>query len=503
MNIYIINKMFLTADIVLSIADLLSYSDIHELSTVNRFLRDTIKKNSHIFKKEAPILMNKFYINEAVKMFPNLKLYVIDIINTAYTNVYKLDLNYMLNTVNDEYINSKIDDIVLYNNLNIIDLSNTGISRLEWAINIPSLRTLILNGCKNINEIPVFNNISKIELNNTDITNIDNLYNIDEIFVANTNISNISKLSNVRLLDISRTNVEIIPFLPKLKILITDGNSIDRYDNISNIEHISIRGTIVTITKIYKDLITANFSGCSFLDDVSEMKNLKELNLSYTSVKYVSSLHNVQKLNLYNCRKIDDESFISEGEPVIMNTSQIILSKTNIRNVISFKNTKHLDLSYTYISCIKDLMFGIFDILDFSSCNVLHDISCLIDTRIKKLYINDCTLDGIILNNTDSLFMKHTQFINIKLSNIIEADFSCTNINDNDMKNIFLDKTKKIRLVGTKISDVSILKHLEYVDISYCKKIKNYEFLMNIPYLDISYSNIKNKYNFKNRRLIK
>jgi hypothetical protein len=99
--------------------------------------------------------------------------------------------------------------------------------------------------------------------------------------------------------------------------------------------------------------------------------------------------------------------------------------------------------------------------------------------------------------------MKHTQFINIKLSNIIEADFSCTNINDNDMKNIFLDKTKKIRLVGTKISDVSILKHIEYVDISYCKKIKNYEFLMNIPYLDISHSNIKNKYNFKNRRLIK
>jgi len=148
-------------------------------------------------------------------------------------------------------------------------------------------------------------------------------------------------------------------------------------------------------------------------------------------------------------------------------------------------------------------MFGIFDILDFSSCNVLHDIKCLIDTKIKKLYINDCTLDDIILNNTDSLFMKHTQFINIKLSNIIEADFSCTNINDNDMKNIFLDKTKKIRLVGTKISDVSILKHLEYVDISYCKKIKNYEFLMNIPYLDISYSNIKNKYNFKNRRLIK
>lgn len=194
--------MFLTADIVLSIADLLSYSDIHELSTVNRFLRDTIKKNSHIFKKEAPILMNKFYINEAVKMFPSLKLYVIDIINTAYTNVYKLDLNYMLNTVNDEYINNKIDDIMLYNNLNIIDLSNTGISRLEWAINIPSLRTLILNGCKNINEIPVFNNISKIELNNTDITNIDNLYNIDEIFVANTNVFNISNLYSVVLLDI-------------------------------------------------------------------------------------------------------------------------------------------------------------------------------------------------------------------------------------------------------------------------------------------------------------
>jgi hypothetical protein len=83
------------------------------------------------------------------------------------------------------------------------------------------------------------------------------------------------------------------------------------------------------------------------------MKNLKELNLSYTSVKYVSSLHNVQKLNLYNCRKIDDESFISEGEPVIMNTSQIILSKTNIRNVISFKNTKGISLEIEDYSVVS------------------------------------------------------------------------------------------------------------------------------------------------------
>jgi len=480
--------MFDNSDIIVMISDYLSYKDLFELSRVNRFLNKTILKNKHIMINQIVTVKTYEETQKLIYLFPNIKLAInMDIFNSLEkikNNLYSVDLRFnnavdgLLKIYFDKFIFKKVEEI---------DLSYTNIKHIDELADLENLRKLCLNGCKIIRNIPYFKYVKHIELNNTNIKDISNLWNIHTIYLENTNLKDISCLTETRILNVTNAGLYEIPYLPKIEILIADFNTITNYSNILHIKDISLRGNII-IPNIFKNAISANFSGCPYFIDVSELYNLSNLNLSYTSVKNVSKLSNVRYLNLHNCVYINDFSF----KNTIMMNDTLILSKTVIKNTDLFVNVKNLDISATNITNIYNLSFGNFSLLDLSYCYSLRNIDCLLNTNIKKLDISKCFVENVLLNNTNILIMKFTKFRHIKLKNIEEADFSNTGINDKDMQNICLEKTKKINLTAAKISDVSMLENIENVNISYCKNIYNYQYLVNIPYLDTTGSNVNN-----------
>lgn len=189
-----------------------------------------------------------------------------------------------------------------------------------------------------------------------------------------------------------------------------------------------------------KYIHTLSLFGCKLIEDVSELCNLYELDLSYCdNITDVSKLGNIHKLTLHNCRNIKDFS-------KLCNVYDLDLSGCVIKKLSNSYNVNTLNLSCCTNIKNRDLIYLMNVVnLDLSGCIKITNVSPL--ANIKKLNLSCCY--GI--NDVSNL----------------------GNLNTLNLSSCF------------SITDVSNLKNLDTLNLSCCYGITDFSKLGNIKNLEL------------------
>jgi hypothetical protein len=185
-------------------------------------------------------------------------------------------------------------------------------------------------------------------------------------------------------------------------------------------------------------LMKATFRSCRSIKDVSCFRNLHTLVLNYCgNVTDVSSLGNLYHLDLTGCEEVIDVSALSKVHTLILT------SCNEIRDVSSLVNVHQLDLN----SC-----FAVRDIPRLESVNSL-DLSGYAGTDLSSLV------------NVTVLNLFHSRAV---------SDLSC--LRESSVRNLTIAKCPKI-------CDITMLHHVETLNISHSLNIKNFEGLTSLKQL--------------------
>jgi len=200
-----------------------------------------------------------------------------------------------------------------FKDLEILDMSNTGISDLRGLKNVPNLVELDCSNSELIEDLTPVQNMRRLEkLNcfNTSVANLDPLkyvslkqLNIGLCFIADNSLEAISGMQSLEKLDISQNElIRNLGFMNKLQNL-SELNcskspivSIDSIAALKNLEDLDISGTEI---RGLKPLIN--------------VKTLLRIDISNTEIKNIDALYastairNIVALNL----KIDDPTYVA------------------------------------------------------------------------------------------------------------------------------------------------------------------------------------------------
>lgn len=252
-------------------------------------------------------------------------------------------------------------------------------------------------------------------------------------------------------------------------------------------------GDLINLKKLY---ISGSFSNVYELSDIEPirgLKNLEELNLSYTQINDLSALEGLENLKILNIShtNVTDISHLnnlSGLEKLIISSNEI----TNLEVLKNFKNLSILDISDTPVFDIKpitslaslvDISFSGTKVTDLNSVSELNKLETLkaFNTEISDIdpLKNLLNLKTLNLSNTKVYDLKPLE----NLKNLESLMLSHTLI-----QSLFpLSKCKKLEMLdlnNTRINNlkpIATLKNLKYLhiqempieDISVLTKFKN------------------------------
>lgn len=162
-----------------------------------------------------------------------------------------------------------------------------------------------------------------------------------------------------------------------IKIKFEDYRLCDIWKNIN----FEIKASFLNISdvSIFKNAYKISLSGCGNIRNISSLKNVNILDLSYTCITDVSILGNVKELNLEGNLYIADVSML--GNVSILNLAGCI----KIKDVSMLMNVKELDLSWCYIDSLGDKTQWNCKKLNLAVCNKIVDISMLKNVEFINL----------------------------------------------------------------------------------------------------------------------
>lgn len=323
-------------------------------------------------------------------------------------------LNYFVNLKNLYISNNRIEDISplknLYN-LEILNMNSNNINDISSLQNFYSLRELYLNKNKiqNIDSINNFYNITKLDLGSNKISKVSalsNLTNLVYLNLENNYIDDISSLKN----------------LINLKTLYLNKNDITNYSPVAGYydsllyKDFTLNYPMSFQDKNFEQIIRREINKPSGDIYYSELAKIKELDLSYANIYYITgikALTSLEKLTLTG------------------------IKATDFSELKYLKNLKELNLDKT----------------------VIYELSPLEELKeLQKLNLSNTSIDGYDLNYLSNL------------TKLIELDLSNTNIYSDLDKLKNLELLLKLNLKGTKITDISGLKYcmknLVYLNIA-------------------------------------
>ena len=195
------------------------------------------------------------------------------------------------------------------------------------------------------------------------------------IYLDLSNRKNISEYCHyspyIILVNLSNTNIRYLPDnMTYVKYLYLSGCPI------SNISHIQSMKSLIELDLSLCSFITEissashvsilNLSYCVGIQDFSMLGNMRNLNLTCTSIYECSALCNVPNLNLSGCRNIKDVSMLK-------NKSLNLSNCYNINNCSMLGHCEQLKLDHTNITSVKGL--ETVQSLSLVYCMMLQDFS--------------------------------------------------------------------------------------------------------------------------------
>ncbi len=199
--------------------------------------------------------------------------------------------------------------------LEILDISNTGVADLSGLKNVPNLKELDCSNSEMIEDLTPLKNMRRLEkliCYNTSVSNLEPLkylslkeLNVALTFIADNSLSVLEGMLSLQKLDISQNElIRNLGFMHNLDNL-TDLNcskspvvSVDSIAVIDNLEHLDISNTDIKGIKPLidvKTLISIDISGTEIknidaLYASTRLKNLKAIDLKIDDVTYAQKL---------------------------------------------------------------------------------------------------------------------------------------------------------------------------------------------------------------------
>lgn len=248
--------------------------------------------------------------------------------------------------------------------------------------------------------------------------------------------------------------------------------------------------------------------------DFSTKKNIKVV----CKVFYNKFMFKKLKINKHDCLFINKITYIKKLDVSDIDICDKCLKNLKDLEYLKIKDTKFLNnINSKYLLnielIIKSENFSILDIPFFkiSSINIINKSINIIDINdmiiIKRLKINS----NMIIINLDKIDEIEELYINSEnlkfISNNIKKDLKVLEIKDKEIfdnikKNHLylipnLIKFKLSRKYGTRIDDFTMLRTLEYLDVSnilFLKTTNKNIFPISLKYLNISKTNLESKH---------
>lgn len=340
-----------------------------------------------------------------IKHFSNFKfellLHSIDFLNFKYHNLFNLRLTIDFSSLSTSSY-SHVSSILVnpFSNINGIDSLEFYIPKYyelsDHELKIENINTVIITSENTIKKVSI-KKVKKFILNNAhklQTFEFDSYLHTLSLFKINHKILTQLKSENIEELNINsffiNNDFNIRQQLPNLKHLQLDFSNFDSEFNISN-----LYGYYNTLSLNY-----VNFRNKK-LEDFSNFKNLKTLQLN--GVDNISKIvgFNGKKLYLDKCRYIQNFNF--------QNLNTLYLSSNPFltgKDTELFKNIKNLDLSDTNIDYLSPNISGLESFIGFQcnnliefpyykNLNTLNLRSCknlkkINTTKIKNLYCDNC-----------------------------------------------------------------------------------------------------------------
>ncbi|PWA60235.1 Disease resistance protein [Artemisia annua] len=353
----------------------------------------------------------------------------------------------------EEFHDSSLESL---RSLKTINLSGTALDRLP--LNISKPRYLYLKNCLMLKQLSCIESLEKLEV--FDLSGSSNLKEIEDEFFDH--------MTSLRVLNLSETNVEGLPSLSKLsnlrELLVSHCSSLVRLpslesatkleildaSNCNSLEYIECK-SIEAMTRLQKlDLSETKIKSLPILSTPSNLRQLLLKNCSaLQNLELSGSFSILEELNLSNIESLKGAEFVKD-----VRTLRILdLSYTSLEQLpplSKLTNLTHLSLAGFSVSDTElDLEpFSKLEVLDLS----LSSIKCLPNleksTNLQKLMLKDCPmLEGYTDVKIEDLFEPNYLKIPEDISKLIHLDYL-------EFPNIKVDSSHEDQWSICKLSDI-------------------------------------------------
>jgi Leucine-rich repeat (LRR) protein len=401
---------------------------------------------------------------------------------------YFIDLHLLdeLRLDKNEIVSLELNTFVGLEKLNTLDLSANKIKKIENGV---------FYELKNLIQLDLhLNDITQIEMN----TFID----LNNLKYLNLDSNQISTMKNVQF----NSNLEQISLRFNMLTNLNEINSSSlKYLHVSNnrLQEINFKNTFLPNLE-YMDL-SQNRLILIKAESFFNIKNLKNLNLSYNKLDLESEFKNILHLKGQSLLETLDLSF-----------NEIKYFESNL-TFQYLDSLKYLNLSNNKLKFIDSFVFGFLiklNELNLASNNISFlNASCFFNLRsLKKLSMNFNKINSTDFLKSNKNDLYNLEYLNLEENKIVfinERHFqsylnlSSLNLNSNPIESIHgnsfmeLKLLKTLRLSNTKIDSLFLNSYLRELDLSFLNaSISGIEKITNIEWINLANSKVNCSFEF-------
>ncbi|HSA76183.1 MAG TPA: leucine-rich repeat domain-containing protein [Nitrosarchaeum sp.] len=195
-----------------------------------------------------------------------------------------------------------------------------------------------------------FGNVDNLQLMNTQVKDVKHLSHVRKLDLSFTAVTDVSPLKDIYELDISSTSrIKEVSGLHNLKYL----NAMSTYNlkvyNCEKLYSISLSASkfndMASLQQL-KNLVSLTLNNCSSLKQFVSLDSVQDLDLSFTFVEILPKFVNLVSLEVQGCGKLTDISNLKYSR----NLRNLNLSSTSVEDVSVLAN---LDIIYLVMSNTK------------------------------------------------------------------------------------------------------------------------------------------------------
>ncbi|MFK7948592.1 MAG: leucine-rich repeat domain-containing protein [Saprospiraceae bacterium] len=426
----------------------------------------------------------------------------------------------------DKYPNyiSDLSPLNELQNLQVLDVHNNRITKINFSNNLKSLKYLDLseNKITSIQGIVDFQEIQYLNLAYTKLDNFSFIKNLSNLSYLNLRVSKFSELDllkNLTSLEILNLrgnyieNIDILKNLTKLKNLDLSDNRITEFDIIKNLvqlENLDLSelnlSALPNISKLSKlQELKLNYNYLSTLESIQSLTQLKYLELIHNRIKnlsYFKPFTNLEYLNLSDNKVLDLKGIESCLDLKILYLT--INNISNLEDILSLKQLEKLDLSNNNISDLEGIQkLDKLRELDLSYNPLMLNVQNLsLNKNLIVLYISNTKIQNLeVIQNLVNL--KVLSINSISISNLEGIQY-LTKLESLYINNLNLAQLNEIRGLKSlktlhanhnKIVDLKDIQHLVNIQIlkledNKISDLDGIENLSNLKYLSLGNNKI-------------